>query len=463
MPKARFRVTINGFRVVSETWDDALEWDGKRDEVFISCSVKGATGDGQVIFSSQPTTPVMGDVNNLNGRVLAGTASPLGGLRTGDSFPTATPQIRTIPLDPARDYPPFAVWEGDLEQGGNVVFITPAIWEWDPGGNLFEGWLQWHKNTDAAFGQKAKEIYAGNWPAIGWIFDAVSLGIQTAATLTAGGPIGSSGSRPIGMVKDPADASGRTFVFNPYVLPLTYDRAQALVARSEFGVPGLISVRYGEDPYWRGDYILYLQVEQVGAADNGWRHVGHANGVRALAGANGRLFCVTGDNVLWTREALSQDIAWSAIGHANGVTAMTALNGKLYSTTSDNGLHVREPFPFDVVWTRIGHANGVVGLAGAASRLFCATNDNTLWARDPVNQDVNWSALGQAGGVTTLAGEANALLGTAQNQILRRGLNPQDPWQPIDNAPPSGVTGLAVVDGALWATTADNRLWRREL
>jgi hypothetical protein len=35
-------------------------------------------------------------------------------------------------------------------------------------------------SIDAQFGQKAKDIFAGRWPVTSWIFDAVSLGIQTA-------------------------------------------------------------------------------------------------------------------------------------------------------------------------------------------------------------------------------------------------------------------------------------------
>ncbi len=39
MSTGRYRVAINGFSVTAETWDDAFEWDGKRDEVFLSTSV----------------------------------------------------------------------------------------------------------------------------------------------------------------------------------------------------------------------------------------------------------------------------------------------------------------------------------------------------------------------------------------------------------------------------------------
>src|SRR6476659_5684281 len=110
MAKGRFRVVVNGFSVNTETKDDLLQLDGKRDEVTINVSVKDVDKAGQIVFNSMPGSPVLGDTNRLPGRVLAGTASRLGGLRTGDVFPGAPPYLRSQPLNPARNYPPFSVW-----------------------------------------------------------------------------------------------------------------------------------------------------------------------------------------------------------------------------------------------------------------------------------------------------------------------------------------------------------------
>src|SRR5437762_6651945 len=85
---ATYRVKINGFRVIQETYDDLLERDGKRDEVQISVITTLLDKDGKLIgVPSEKTTPIMGDTNRLANRIQAGSASSLGGLRTGDSFP----------------------------------------------------------------------------------------------------------------------------------------------------------------------------------------------------------------------------------------------------------------------------------------------------------------------------------------------------------------------------------------
>ena len=37
---SQYYLTINGFVVQHQTWDDPLQWDGKGDEVYIDSTVK---------------------------------------------------------------------------------------------------------------------------------------------------------------------------------------------------------------------------------------------------------------------------------------------------------------------------------------------------------------------------------------------------------------------------------------
>ncbi len=251
------RVTLNGFRVKAETWDDAAEWDGKGDEVFISTAVT-KTSAGTTVYRAESQTPVIGDTFKQPGRVQAGSRSSRGGLRTGDSFPTDTPWIRDLSaLSASRDYPPFVVWEGKVGPE-DVVFINPAIFEWDPGQSFVEGVFHWHKETDDKFGQKAKEIFSGRWPAVGWIFDAVSLGIQTADTLfTANGLMGQSQSRPIG-----GTIEGNQLQYVPRVVMLSYTNLPQLAEESPSGRGrGVLMIPFQDPPKLRGHYELWLQVD----------------------------------------------------------------------------------------------------------------------------------------------------------------------------------------------------------
>lgn len=257
MATATYRVSILGFRVNRETVDDMLQFDGKRDEVFITASVKYIDKDGNFKIPEQNwQTPTMGDTNNNPGRVLAGSASRLGGLRTGDAFPIERPWEFSGPFD-GRDYPPFIVWEGTLTDGEDSVFITPVIWEWDPGESIFLRWIEWIVDVDNQFGKKAKEIVSTPLPAYGWIFDAVSLGIQTAGKLDD--LLGVPGHRPIGIRKDAANPNGG---FNPQVLVLTRSMAEALAQKQP--LPGIQRMSYKDGEDLAGDYELWVKVERIG-------------------------------------------------------------------------------------------------------------------------------------------------------------------------------------------------------
>lgn len=266
MSTGKYYVSVNGFRCNRQSWDDAFNWDGKADEVFIAVGYKTVNKTGTILESRNPeATPVMGDTWNQSNRIQAGSASNRGGIITGDAYPTMAPWVRSRPLDDTMDWPPYTIWEGALTQGEDVIFITPTIWEWDPGTSFWDTLLAWHVAIDAEFGQRAKDVFAGRWPVTGWFFDAISLGLQTAGTLQGiWGGLGRSGNRPIGIQRDPNNpGSNDAVVFNPQFLMLTYDTAEWLTNTNPSGKGnGIISYRYVDDNYLAGDYSLYLQVEK---------------------------------------------------------------------------------------------------------------------------------------------------------------------------------------------------------
>jgi hypothetical protein len=216
MPDATYRLAINGFTCLSETWDDAMNADGQHDEVFFRVNTKVADGAGAVKANSDVDSVVMGDIQGFSNRIQVGSAHGFlgrttGGIISGDSYPTPTPYIRSADLDAKaaadrRLFPPYTIWEGDLSEADtDVVFVTPTIWEWDPGSGAADGWLEWQKNTDAKFGARAKDIYGGVYPVAKPVFDMVSLGIQTFATLAGlWSPFGKSMRRPIGAAARPS-------------------------------------------------------------------------------------------------------------------------------------------------------------------------------------------------------------------------------------------------------------------
>jgi hypothetical protein len=276
MAEGKYRLSINGFACIAETWDDTLNWDGNHDEVYFRVNTKVMTKDGTRVANSDAASLIMGDVRGFVGRLQVGSASDwlgskTGGIISGDSFPTPTPWMRNVDLDQKRladprAFPPYSIWEGTLKEGDeNVVFVTPTIWEWDPGQGALDGWANWQVATDAQFGKQAKDIFGDIWPVSKPVFDAVSLGIQTFGTLPGlWSPAGKSMQRPIGLTKDPNDPNGSTF--NTVTIVLTYELAEYLFTNDLSGLGnGRIGIHYQDDPYLRGDYYIYLELDKLGA------------------------------------------------------------------------------------------------------------------------------------------------------------------------------------------------------
>lgn len=260
MNQGRYRVVINGFRVMSQTWDHALQVDGKDDEVYIGWHVAKFDKDGQQQFMSQPYSEIMGDTNGFPFRVQAGSASLKGGLKTGDMFPYANPWILDPNLiSPSRNYPPLRAWEGELTEGEDAVVITPSIWEWDGGEAAWNDWIHWGQQSVAKIGAVATTLIQD--PAAGTVVNLVSLGFDLAVSMTEAGLIGNATDRPIGMRK----YGGNDYEFRPTALRLTQPAAETVMKNDTGQGPGVLTFNYPDDPKLHGHYQLYVQVQRVGS------------------------------------------------------------------------------------------------------------------------------------------------------------------------------------------------------
>jgi hypothetical protein len=271
---ARYRVTLNGFRVVHETYDTAFETDGKGDEVFIVSEAGSIDLTGAVAQRLSRGSLTYGDINGFPDRRQAGFRSDRGGLKTGDSYlPSRNlSQPRPAGAQIFNDKIPLILWEGGLTGDQNAVVIMPTIWEWDnrsinfptPGGAIphdvsptyvlrhgFDDWLV------GGFGQHIvrnirttlRTAFAGGVAEIGWTR------VRSNADIFR---MGTNGTRVIGLRE--SDVNG-TDVFEPKVLILTYAAAeQALRSRS-----GMFQLAYAEPTCCglEGSYTLYLQVERL--------------------------------------------------------------------------------------------------------------------------------------------------------------------------------------------------------
>jgi len=272
--RGRYRITINGFTVHQETRDDAFQWDGKRDEVYVTAQVVVVDKNRRVRRSAVVETKVMGDTNGHNGRIRAGSASREGGIRTGDDVPGPEPwRLRGTPRG---DRLPLAVWQGELVEGENSVVVIPVLWEHDGVRSAYQGW----RNVTGRMIEKiaTKDVLRRILNARNkLLFDLAELRIQEYHELFIPQRIlGDKMDRPIGLQMltlnfPPAfvlDAIGRRgtirLAFSPKALVINYSTAQRALKDNIGGKGrGVIAIRYKDHPDLEGDYTLYVQVQRL--------------------------------------------------------------------------------------------------------------------------------------------------------------------------------------------------------
>jgi hypothetical protein len=259
--QAKFRVTLNGFAVNQETWDHALEVDGKRDEVYIRYDTRLINNEATSLLASNDRTKIMGDTNGFSDRVLAGSASSLGGLRTGDAFPTSTPWQRSG--DIMFDRPPIKLYEGPLTEGKTGVAITPTIWEWDGGTDMFNSWGQLIVDNGPEIAQAVANFINGpSLPSNPTNDDFIQTNLETglpALFTLASGITGQAKDRPIGFT--PVQGG---YNFDSKSLVLTYETA-TLATQHDFGKgPGVLAISFQDSAdIGSGQYTAYVQIERT--------------------------------------------------------------------------------------------------------------------------------------------------------------------------------------------------------
>ncbi len=133
--KARFRVTINGFRIFAVK--GIMPRRGHT--YYAAAKVMRYTQGGSYQSHNIKSTKLIGHTNKFPGALKGGTATKNGGFRNGDVYPGSIPYFATGVYN---DRLPLLVWEGELEEGGDIVVIEPALWEKRNGESILRAWQQ---------------------------------------------------------------------------------------------------------------------------------------------------------------------------------------------------------------------------------------------------------------------------------------------------------------------------------
>lgn len=244
--KARYFLTLEGFRVNQQTSDDPLERDGKGDEVYFAAIVEKRLRETKRLESrTVRESKVYGDQNGFSSRYLSGRRSPLGGLQTGD-VQNGSEGSHGLP---------WFIWEGELESSMDYLVVVFSVWEWDDNPNKLE-FDHW------------KELirYPGGGMEFRWGKHALSVDEPIRSNSTNAIDFGDpwqfwtlSSDRLIGLRKGPD-----TPHYQEQGVVLTREGIEALLEKSpEFGT---ITIRFQDAPElgsgYGGDYTVYLRVRR---------------------------------------------------------------------------------------------------------------------------------------------------------------------------------------------------------
>jgi hypothetical protein len=235
--RARFRVSLTGFRCSRETRDNTFELDGPGDEIYQAPYVLVVDRSGATTtYSSGAHGPIFGRI------------------RTGMSFPTSTPEILSSP--PIGLGVPGVLFEGELVEGERAVVIVPTLWEWDGD----------HRQLLSFFGActaARAEIASRVVPVMTGPLSARYVGLSTPLAGVITVPIMPEGDadRPIGISVSGATGSA----FRPRFIILTYESAMLSASDRDAyrSIRYLDAEGFLDTDGFNGDYTLYVKVEQI--------------------------------------------------------------------------------------------------------------------------------------------------------------------------------------------------------
>lgn len=251
----RVKIYFAGFVCDRETWDDAMQLDGKGDEVFLNFQFSLAGPDGAIKQAFSYKTPTYGDATGqFSNRISAGSCTDMfggnrGGIKAGDRY-SANDVIAEFDMG-SRD----------------VLTVIPTIWEWDPGQDVMNPVLNKLNAMATDINRETSKIFASPdgtaSPVITTIGD-VSRFIFPLTNLfsadfysTVQSVIGQQGTRPIG-ISGNGNYVPNLVVLTPQVMN------NFLNTNVGFGT-GIFTVKYFEEELGNtrehGNYLILLRAE----------------------------------------------------------------------------------------------------------------------------------------------------------------------------------------------------------
>ncbi len=161
--KGRFRVTLSGFHIFAVKGIRPP----RGHTYYAAAKVLKYSQWGAILSHETKKTRLIGHRRKFPSSIKGGTATPNGGFRNGDVYPGSPPYMA---LSAYPDRLPLLVWEGVLEEGGDVLVVEPTLWEKRNGEDIFRVWHEQFPSQITELQPCLPGAYGENWslPLLAW-------------------------------------------------------------------------------------------------------------------------------------------------------------------------------------------------------------------------------------------------------------------------------------------------------
>lgn len=277
MQDGKYRVTVEGFRVINQMPDYYSGIGDRGDNVYVNVESlwEDPAGKPQYMHFTRQTL-VYGDLFTSIGDLMEPRykSAPLQpiiyagrkgkGLKNGDDVPCSPPWIRKAEL--TRDRLPMLLDEMAFTTHSGMAYI-PSVWSWDEEN---ERYSLWKSNFGNRISESSRSIFrafedirnkSGRGSGItkkDFLLESSALGLPVER-IEAKRMVHGLMSRPIGMVM--ADDA---LVFNPKVIVLNSISAEACASTDQGFGKGVLALEYTDGPEaGSAKYVLYLKIERM--------------------------------------------------------------------------------------------------------------------------------------------------------------------------------------------------------
>ena len=197
-----------------------------------------------------------------------------------------------------------------------------------------------------------------------------------------------------------------------------------------------------------------------------WINKGPVAEATALAGAGGKLFIVS-NNDLFSMNPSANNPKWEKAGKAENIKSIAGLNDKLYAL-NNNG-EVLETKVRSIKWKKTGVTDkSVTAIAAIDNKLFASNGNGSLWSADISKKSFEWIKSTSPGNTIGLTAKDKKLYAlTNDGYIYQCEPGKKDhKWLKIANkngqTTKEDIVHIAVVNDRLFGISKDNYLYKGE-